>query len=179
MFNRVVVIVSIAVGLAACNSKKIKNIDTNLENAASMREEQIGKNSDGLYVVQKKENLVDHLSDLQKEVYTMEESIYGNRKFGNKGLYGVLEDCRIKSRAQKVGKNEMVEKLPRTILSLEESKISKKLGVDEKGTLVKLSEEDLQTRIDRFEKYKQTYQDQQEWFDTEIKACKVSLTKEK
>lgn len=179
MGMRTILMILMGLVLGACSSQKIKNIDTKLENANTMREEQIGKNTDGQYVVQKKENLVEHLLDLQREVYSLEEGIYGNRKLGNKGLYGVLEDCRIKARAEKVGKKEMVEKIPKTILSVEESKITKKLGIDEEGTLVKLSEEDLQSRIQRFGKYKQTYQEQQEWFDTEIKACQVSLAGEK
>lgn len=179
MIIRVLFGAVLSMSFIACSSQKIKNIDTKLENASDMREEQIGKNADGKYVVQKKENLVDHLLDLQKDVYSLEEGIYGNRKLGNKGLYGVLEDCRIKARAQKVGKKEMVEKVPKTILTAEESKTSKKLGIDEQGTLVKLSEEDLQSRIQRFEKYKSTYEDQQEWFDTEIKACQVSLNEER
>lgn len=161
---------------SACSSKKpIQDIDTDLKNKQSVGSETLGKNKQGDYVIQKKENLATYLLDLQREVYGLEEGIYGNKAYGNKGKYGVLEDCRIEARAKSNGKWEMVDPAPKTILSKEEAKITKKMGIDEKGDLVMLTEEELTNRIKRFERYKKNYESQDDWYDTEIKACKVSL----
>lgn len=163
--------------VAGCSSKQkdIQDIDTELKNKQAMGSETVGKNKDGNYVVQKKESLATYLLDLQREVYGLEEGIYGNKTYGNKGKYGVLEDCRIEARAKSNGKWEMVDPAPKTILSKEEAKITKKMGVDEKGDLVLLTEEELSNRIKRFERYKKSYEAQDDWYDTEVKACKVSL----
>ncbi|HRO66814.1 MAG TPA: hypothetical protein PL182_04555, partial [Pseudobdellovibrionaceae bacterium] len=173
---RMAACVSTVFVIAACSSKQpIQKIDTELKGAQSVGQESLGKNSEGQYVLQKKENLASHLLDLQRDVYGVEESIYGNKARGNKGKYGVLEDCRIELRAKTNGKWEMVESAPKAILSQEEVKITKKVGLDEKGELVALTEEELTARIKRFERYKANYDRQEDWYDTEIKACKVSL----
>lgn len=135
----------------------------------------MGQNEEGAFIVQKKENLATYLLDLQREVYSLEQDIYGNKAHGNKGKYGVLEDCRIELRAKKSGKWEMIESPQKNILSKEEEKFSKKMGIDEKGKLVLLAEEELTARIKRFERYKANYEKQDEWFDIEIKACKTAL----
>ncbi len=159
-----------------CSSKKpITDIDTELKNGQSLGSETLGKNKNGDYVVQKKENLVSYLLNLQREVYGLEEGIYGNKVYGNKGKYGVLEDCRIELRAKSNGKWEMVVPAQKAILSKEEDKITKKVGLDEKGALVMLTEEELTNRIKRFERYKKNYEQQDDWYDTEVKACKISL----
>ncbi|MBX3041065.1 MAG: hypothetical protein KF789_10205 [Bdellovibrionaceae bacterium] len=160
----------------ACSSKQpIQKIDTELKGAQSLGHESMGKNSEGQYVLQKKESLATYLLDLQRDVYRLEEDIYGNKSLGNKGKYGTLEDCRIELRAKTNGKWEMVDSAPKAILSKEEAKITKKVGLDEKGQLVMLTEEELTARIKRFERYKANYERQEDWYDTEIKACKISL----
>lgn len=161
-----------------CSSKeKIKEIDTKLEQKQGFDQgEVIGKKDSETYVLQKKEELASYLSGLQKIVYSQEEEIYGNAAYGNKGKYGVLEDCRIALRAKSQGKAEMPEPLERVIVSEDESKTTKKIGVDEKGKLVMLQEEELLSRIKRFEQYKKTYAQQSQWFDSEIKNCKVKLS---
>lgn len=165
-----------ALATAACSSKQtIKDVDTELKNKQTLGTESLGKNKDGQYIIQKKENLASYLLSLQNEVYGLEEGIYGNKTYGNKGKYGVLEDCRIELRAKTNGKWEMVDSAPKNILSKEEAKITKKMGIDEKGDLVHLTEEELTHRIKRFERYKENYERQEEWYNTEIKACKVSL----
>ncbi len=161
--------------LASCGSKQIKEIDTDLSDKQRMGSETLGKNKEGNFVVQKKESLASYLLELQRDVYSLEEGIYGNKAYGNKGKYGVLEDCRIEVRAKSNGRWEMVDPAPKTILSKEESRITKKMGIDEKGDLVMFTEEELTNRIKRFEGYKRNYEAQDDWYDTEIKACKVGL----
>lgn len=177
MNYQMIAVVFLALGFGACRSKEpVQEIKTELEGPQRVGQEKVGKNSDGKYVLQKKEEIAAALVDLQREVYAAEESIYGNKTYGNKGKFGVLEDCRIELRAKTNGKWEMVESAPKVILSQEESKITKKIGLDEKGKLVLLTEEELTARMKRFERYRQNYERQEEWYDTEIKACKVALT---
>lgn len=177
-FKAVTVSVGLSLGLlvSACSSKPpITKIDTELKDQQTIGSESLGKNKEGNYVLQKKEDLASNLLDLQRDVTALEQGIYGNKAYGNKGKYGVLEDCRIELRAKNNGKWEMVEPAPKTILNKEETKMVKKMGLDEKGKLVLLTEEELTERIKRFERYKNSYETQDEWFDTEIKACKVAL----
>lgn len=175
MKYRLVVLLALVIG---CSSKeKIKEIDTELEQKQKFTEgEVIGKKDSDTYVLQKKQEMASYLADLQKSVYTQEEEIYGNTAYGNKGKYGVLEDCRIALRAKSQGKAELPEPLEKVIVSQDESKNSKKIGIDEKGKLVMLQEEELLSRVKRFEQYKKTYQQQSDWYDTEIKNCKVKLS---
>ncbi|MFP5518902.1 MAG: hypothetical protein ACLGGX_03305 [Bdellovibrionia bacterium] len=163
--------------LSACSSgQKISEVSTDLENKKNLGGgETVGKNSDGKVVVQKKEKLVNYLMELQRDVYSSEQEIYGNATYGNKGKYGVLEDCRVALRAKASGKWEMPEPIERVLITEDESKITKTVGIDEKGELVLLQEEDILARIKRFERYKRTYGQQNLWFDTEIKNCKVQL----
>ncbi len=177
-FRIITATLGLGIGLLAvgCSSKTpLKEIDTELKNRQNVGSETLGKNKEGQYVLQKKESLATHLLDLQRSVYGMEEGIYGNKTYGNKGKYGVLEDCRIELRAKSNGRWEMVDPAPKTILSKEEAKITKKMGIDEKGQLVMLTEEELTSRIKRFERYKSSYELQDDWYDVEIKACKISL----
>ncbi|AFY00706.1 hypothetical protein [Bdellovibrio bacteriovorus] len=155
-------------GLVGCSSKD--KLDTELEDAQLMGRETVGKRDDN-YVVQEKKNLIHHLQEVQTDVYTMEENIYGNRDLGNKGKYGVLRDCKIEAAPQAGGKVDIV---PKNILTEEENKLSRQTGVDESGTLVTLREEDLSQRLKRFEGYKTAYEKQEEWFDSEIQACRQS-----
>lgn len=172
------VLMMIAMLSFGCSSKeKIKEIETDLEQKQNFTQgEVIGKKDSETYVLQKKQEMARYLSELQKSVYTQEEEIYGNAAYGNKGKYGVLEDCRIALRAKSQGKAELPEPLDKVIVSQDDSKTSKKIGIDEKGQLVMLEEEELLSRVKRFEQYKKTYQQQSDWYDTEIKNCKVKLS---
>ncbi|AHZ86308.1 hypothetical protein Bb109J_c0966 [Bdellovibrio bacteriovorus] len=155
-------------GLMGCSSKD--KLDTELEDAQLMGRETVGKRDDN-YVIQEKKNLVQHLQEVQTDVYTMEENIYGNRDLGNKGKYGVLRDCKIEASPQAGSKVDMV---PKNILTEEEGQLARQTGVDESGTLITLREEDLNKRLKRFEGYKSAYEKQEEWFDNEIQACRQS-----
>lgn len=134
----------------------------------------IGKNSAGDTVIQEKMKLVDYLIELEREVYTAEESIYGNKSYGNIGKYGTLENCLTELQKRTTGKWGMVE-LPEKILLTRLGGPTKKVGIDEKKQLVVLSQEEITDRIKRFEKYKQTYENQDEWFDVEVKNCTLKL----
>ncbi|MEY4616165.1 MAG: hypothetical protein RJB66_1125 [Pseudomonadota bacterium] len=162
--------------VTACSSKKkLESIETEMENQTQINSSSsIGKNSDGDTIIQEKIKLVDYLIDLEKQVYVSEESLFGNKSYGNIGKYGALENCMTELQKKNTGKWGMVE-LPEKVLLTKLGSPKKKAGVDEKNNLVVLSQEEITGRIKRFEEYKQAYSEQEDWFDTETKNCKLKL----
>ena len=162
--------------ITGCSSKKkIDKVDTEMEDQTRINSTtSVGKNSTGDTVLQEKTKLVDYLVDLERQVYTSEETIYGNRSYGNIGKYGALENCMTELQKKTTGKWGMVE-LPEKILLTKMGGPKKKTGIDEKKQLVVLSEEEITSRIKRFEDYKQAYEDQEDWFELEIKNCNLKL----
>jgi hypothetical protein len=83
-------ICAFAVGCSS-NPHKAKDIDTKMEKKAIISgNENVGV-KDGNLVVQKKVQMNEELRRLQNEVYSLEDRVYGNRKYGSKGLYGSIE----------------------------------------------------------------------------------------
>lgn len=162
--------------MIACSSKpKIEKVETEITDANPINNSMtIGVNSSGNTVIQEKMKLADYLLDLEREVYSAEETIYGNKAYGNIGKYGSLENCMTELQKKTTGKWGMVE-LPEKVLLTKLGEPKKKAGIDEKKKLVMLSEEEITGRIKRFENYKQTYENQEEWFETEIKNCTLKL----
>ncbi len=164
------------VAIAACSSKKkLESVDTEMEDKAQINATTaIGKSGSGDTVIQEKTKLVDYLVDLERQVYTSEETIYGNKAYGNIGKYGSLENCMTELAKKTTGKWGMVE-MPEKILLTKLGAPKKKAGIDEKKNLVILSEEEITARIKRFEDYKSTYENQEDWFELEIKNCSLKL----
>jgi hypothetical protein len=162
--------------LAACSSKKkIEAVETELEGQARIdNTTTIGKNGSGDTVIQEKTKLVDYLVELEKQVYTSEETIFGNKAYGNIGKYGALENCMTELQKKTTGKWGMVE-MPEKVILTKLGAPKKKAGIDEKKKLVVLSQEEITARIKRFEDYKETYENQEEWFEVEIKNCNLKL----
>lgn len=174
----------LAVGglLSACasNKHKAKEVETEVERAQVLGEETVGV-KDGNMVVQKKLEMNEALRRLQNEVYELEDRVYGNRKFGSKGLYGALRDCKKEAVSQKLGgdgKLRWTEPIDRVTDKEDQWNV----GYDEKEKLVAVTEEFLLDRIDRFQKYRQTlmkrqdeYEDKLEVCDAEVKAKKDKL----
>jgi hypothetical protein len=77
-------------------------------------------------VVQKKVMMNEELRKIQYEVYELEDRVYGNRKYGSLGLYGVLRDCRLQISDTKNGgdgKLKWTEPIDRVTDKEEEFKI--------------------------------------------------------
>ena len=161
--------------ISCASKKKLETVNTKMEDENKINESTtVGKNQAGDTVIQEKVKLVDYLIELEREVYTSEETIYGNRAYGNIGKYGSLENCLTELQKKNTGKWGMVE-LPEKVLLTRLGGPKMKAGIDEKKQLVMLSEEDITSRIKRFENYKQTYESQEDWFETEIKNCNLKL----
>jgi hypothetical protein len=153
---------------------KAEKIETKVDNSEKIRQEEEVGVKNGNMVVQKKTLMSEELRRLQYEVFEMEDHVYGNRKYGSQGLYGVLKDCR-KSLASKeyggTGKLLWTEPLDRITDKEEEWKV----GLDEKNKIVGVNEEFLKDRIARFQEYKRILQKRDEEYQDKVDICKAEL----
>jgi hypothetical protein len=175
----VISIASILLTTTHCASKhKAENIDTKIEKSQSVgAQEEVGV-KDGNMVVQKKVLMAEELRKLQTEVYEMEDRVYGNRKYGSKGKYGVLKECRMELADKKNGgdgKLKWTEPLNRVT----DSETEFKIGLDEKEQLVGVQEEFLKDRIERFKKYKVILQGREDEISEKVDICQTELKSQK
>jgi hypothetical protein len=171
-----VTLISIELLFTACatNPNKAKEIDTTLENTSSINGETSLGVKDGYMVVQKKVMMNEELRKLQYEVYELEDRVYGNRKYGSLGLYGVLRDCKLQlsdTNNGGDGKLKWTEPIDRVTDKEEEFKI----GLDEENKLVGISEEFLADRIKRFKSYQNILNKRQDEYEEKVAICKTEL----
>ncbi len=165
----------LAGGFVGCasNPHKAKEIETEMEKSSTFGTEKIGV-KDGNMVVQKKVEMNDELRRLQNEVYSLEDRVYGNRKYGSAGLYGALKTCRVKQTSKEMGgdgKLMWTEPMDRVTDKEDEWEV----GVDEQEKIVGVSEEFLKDRIVRFQKYKQTLQKRQDEYEEKLEICDAAV----
>lgn len=162
--------------LVSCSSNphKAEKIETKMEKTeAVVGNEAVGV-KDGNMVIQKKVVLSEELRRIQYEVFELEDRVYGNRKYGSKGLYGSLKECRIELTDKKLGgdgKLMWTEPLERVTDKEDEFK----LGVDENDKLVGITEEFLKDRISRFRKYKATLQMREDEYEDKLAICRAEV----
>jgi hypothetical protein len=111
---------------------------------------------------------------LQYEVFELEDRVYGNRKYGSQGLYGVLKSCRSELSDPKHGgdgKLMWTEPIDRVTDKEDEFNI----GLDEKAKLVGVSEEYLKDRITRFRDYRNVLHKRQDEYEDKVAICKAEL----
>lgn len=162
--------------LTGCSSNphKAEEIDTKIDNKGQISGDTSVGIKEGNMVVQKKVMMNEELRRLQNEVYELEDHVYGNRKYGSKGLYGVLKDCRAEIAAKSMGgtgKLQFTEPIDRVTDKEEEFKV----GLDDKKQLIGVSEEFLKDRIDRFKQYKMVLQKRQDEYDDKVEICRNEL----
>ncbi len=172
---------AVACAVAACSSNphKARKIETKLEQSAEVTgDERVGVNTDGDMVVRKKVAMNEELRRLQYEVYELEDRVYGNRKYGSKGLYGTLRDCRGKlARKENGGDGKLMWTEPMDRVTDKEEEF--KVGVDERNKLVAVSEEFLADRIARFRDYKMILMKRQDEYDDKVQICRTELASRK
>ena len=165
---------------ASCSSNphKAEKIDTKMEKDSNVSGDTKVGVKDGNMVVQRKVMMNEELRRLQNETYELEDRVYGNRKYGSLGLYGVLKDCRVHladKTAGGTGKLQWTEPMDRITDKEDEFKV----GVDEKEQLVGVSEEMLKDRIERFRNYKMILQKRQDEYEEKVTLCKNELKNQK
>lgn len=162
--------------LSSCshNPHKAEKVDTSIKNSDQVSGDTAVGVKDGNMIVQKKVQMNEELRRIQNEVYEMEDQVYGNRKYGSLGLYGVLRDCKMQISDPKNGgdgKLKWTEPIDRVTDKEDEYKI----GLDEKDKLVGVSEEFLKDRIQRFLGYKQVLMKRQDEYEEKVQICKADL----
>jgi len=154
---------------AACSSKdKARNIETKMDRKQELQGEQLGV-KDGNVVIQRKVLLAEELRKLQRDVYEKEYSLYGNPQ-GSKGMHDQLKECHKKLSDPRIGGSGKLKDIEKPdILTKQESEF--KFGIDENDQLVSISEEGLNSRINRFQKYNQVYSERIGEMQGKIEVC--------
>ncbi|MCK6598979.1 MAG: hypothetical protein L6Q37_11495 [Bdellovibrionaceae bacterium] len=156
------------------NPHKAEKIDTKVENHGQISGDTTVGIKDGNMIVQKKVQMNEELRRVQNEVYELEDRVYGNRKYGSLGLYGVLRQCRLDLSDQKNGGDGKL-KWTEPIDRITDKEDDYKIGLDEKEKLVGVSEEFLKDRIERFRGYKQVLMKRQDEYEEKVQICKADL----
>ncbi|WP_413560007.1 hypothetical protein [Bdellovibrio sp. HCB209] len=177
---RFLLIVLASLSFVACstNRNKAEKVDTKLENAAPVGSGNIGI-KDGDMVYQRKVQMNEQLRTLENEVYDLEARVFGGPRYlDNRGMYGVLRDCRIQmGETENNGDGKMRWTEARTYVTSEED--FSKIGVENKKDIVGVTEEGLRDRIDRFKGYKDTLIKRQDEYETKVKMCELELKQQK
>ncbi|MEO5667133.1 MAG: hypothetical protein ABIR96_03665, partial [Bdellovibrionota bacterium] len=144
--------------------------DTRLEKAQTVNGATVGMDKDKNVIVQRKVFLAESLRNLEKEVYSMENDLYGNEKYGTRGTQGVLKDCEKKLADPRIGGTGKLKPIA-TSDRVTEEEDDVKFVIDEKGDLVGITEEKLRDRIDRFRGYKKILGTRKAELGTDIEIC--------
>lgn len=176
--KKLFLLLALVVSACSSNPHKAKEIDTKIDHSDHVTGDTAVGVKDGNMVVQKKVMMNEEVRRLQNEVYELEDRVYGNRKFGSMGLYGVLRDCKSQISDPKNGgdgKLAWTEPMDRVTDKEDEFKI----GLDEKGKLSGVSEEFLKDRIARFKEYKNVLNKRQDEYEEKVAICKSDLKSRK
>lgn len=171
-------LVMMVLGLAACSTthkekSEVKDIETKLDRAQDINGETLGVR-DNTIVVQKKRVLAEELRELQNYTYGINDEVYGSRKYGSRGLYGVYVDCKADLNSKKYGGSgdlPYVEPAETIIKEKEEWKF----GKDENDKLVTVSEEFISERIERFKKYRDKLEKRRAEYELKVRVCKNKI----
>lgn len=165
-------------GACSSNPNKAEKIDTKIEKETSMTPEQKIGVKDGNMIYQKKVNMAEELRRLQIDVYSLEDRVYGNRKFGSLGLYGVLKDCRKSVTDPKNGGNGKL-KWTEPIDRVTDKEDEFKIGLDDKDKIIGVSEEFLKDRLERFKDYKRVLEKREDEYQEKVDICEAELNAQK
>ena len=162
----------------ATNKNKAEKIDTKIDNSQSLSGDTSLGVKDGNMIVQKKVMMNEELRRIQYEVYELEDHVYGNRKYGSLGLYGVLRECKLQiSDPANGGDGKLMWTEPLERVTDKEDDF--KIGIDEEKKLVGVSEEFLLDRINRFKGYKTLLSKRQDEYDEKNAICQGELKSRK
>ncbi len=159
------------IGLGACASKhKAEERDTRLDRSQSVNGNTVGLDKDGKVLVQTKVHLAESLRTLEKDVYALENDVYGNERYGTRGIHGVLKDCEKKLADPRIGGSGKLKPIeaPDRVTAKEDDL---KFVIDENGQLVGITEEKLRDRIERFRGYKKVLASRKAELSTDIEIC--------
>jgi hypothetical protein len=175
--HKLVLISLCALTMAACASKnKAEKIDTKIDIPAAVSNDSVIGVKDGNLVYQRKVMMNEELHRLETTVYDLEARVYGGPRYlDNRGLYGVLKDCRAEmSEYKNGGDGKLLWTEKRDYVTPDDEYTN--IGIENKRDIVGVSEEYLADRLARFKNYKNALIDRQEEFETKVKVCKLALS---
>lgn len=166
--------------LAGCasNPHKAEKIDTKIDGKGEISGDTSVGVKDGNLVVQRKVEMNEEVRRLQNDVYELEDRVYGNRKYGSLGLYGVLRQCKIDLSDPKNGGDGKL-KWTEPVDRITDKEDEWKIGLDEKSKLIGISEEFLKDRIERFRGYKKVLMQRQDEYEEKVQICKAEIKSQK
>lgn len=161
--------------LGCASPHKARDINTVVDMSASVSSDSVVGIKDGNVVYQRKVLMSEELRSLQYEVYGLEAKVYGgHRYYDNRGLYGVLKDCRMNVGDVENGGEGKLQWMEKRDYVTQEDEFSV-VGIEDKKRIVGLSEEFLKDRISRFQTYRKVLIDRQDEYETKIKSCSLEL----
>ncbi|UXR65308.1 hypothetical protein EZJ49_03465 [Bdellovibrio bacteriovorus] len=177
---RSIVFALVALVLAGCASQhKAKDVDTKVDMSAPVRGDSVVGVKDGDMVYQRKVAMNEELRRLELDVYNLEANVFGGPRYlDNRGLYGVLRDCRVQLGDVKNGGDGKVRWTESREYVTPDDDFSS-IGVEDKKRIVGVSEEFLKDRMNRFRGYKSTLEKRQDEYETKVKVCQMELTSQK
>lgn len=166
-------------GACASNPNRAEKLETRLEKSQVLSEDSsIGEKDDSL-IFQKKALVAEDLRRLQYDVHGLEDRTYGGtRYYGNPGIWGALNECRLKLASIDnggSGKLTYIEPLEYVVPDDEAGKI----GYDETGQLVSVTEEFLKDRIKRYLGYKKILTERNRQIADKFEMCRLELQVQK
>jgi hypothetical protein len=164
----------------ACASKhKAQDLDTEVKNSAAVDSNAVIGVKDGNMVYQRKVMMNEELRKLEVDVYNLEAKVYGGPRYNdNRGLYGVLKDCKAEaSESRNGGDGKLLWTEKREYVTAQDDFSS--IGLEKKKDIVGLTEEFLKDRLERFKTYKATLEGRQEEYETKVKICELDLREHK
>lgn len=169
--------IAITLALAACaNPNKAKDIDTKVDMTAPVNAGGVIGVKDGDMVYQRKVAINEELRNLEIETYNLEAKVYGGPRYNdNRGLYGVLKDCKAElSETANGGDGKLLWTEKREYVTPDDDTTSK-IGIEDKKKIVGVTEEYLKDRLERFKGYRKVLADRQEEYETKVKSCELEL----
>lgn len=166
--------------MAGCSSKnKAKDIDTTVDISAPVRGDSVVGVKDGDMVYQRKIAINEELRRLELDVFDLEARVLGGPRYlDNRGLYGVLRDCRVQLGDARNGGDGKVRWTESREYVTPDDAFSK-VGIEDKKRLVGVTEEFLHDRVARFKEYRKTLEKRQDEYETKVKMCEMELQAQK
>ena len=165
-------IMTLTVGCAS-NPHKAEELDMSIKNETILSPASSIGVKEGNMIFQRKYKLGEELRAVEIQAYEAESTLYGGpRYYDNRGLIGVLKECRYEMAQMNDGKLLWSEKRDYVIPEYEDMQ----MGLDDKGKLAGLTEEFLKDRIERFKGYKDALVQRTEAMQLKIDMCQSELT---
>jgi hypothetical protein len=132
--------------ITGCASKKLKQIDEEIDVKATMGSKEIGLNDSEEAVIQESVAVEDELRKLTWQNYETERKLKSERE--------ELIRCRTDLADPRLGGNKKLEPIPELELSKDLSKIQAQLGITKNGRIKVVKKEYLKDRMEKEERYR-------------------------